>query len=211
MLKLPRFLKHVIVIALFASAISYIYARRNSFSTPATAITGKLFDYDPNETWIGPGVGERIEIGRLKDASGKRLEDVVDDMSMLVLVDPACAAGKAVSEELTLVRESVNKFGIKTYFVCVTSLTSATNLSEYTESLAPQVPAYAWSDREVLPPEKLYLMVVPSHILIDKAGVIIRKWPGTSRDESVRRSMAEQITADTLAEVTSRRSSRKQP
>lgn len=210
-MKTPPFLKYLIVIALLASALSYIYARRNSFSTAATPIPGKLFDYDPNETWIGPTVGERIEIGRLKDASGKRLEDAVDDMSMLVLVDPACAAGKAVSEELTLVRESVNKFGIKTYFVCVTSLTSASKLSEYTESLATQVPAYAWSDTVVLPPEKLYMMVVPSHILIDKAGVIIRKWPGTSRDESVRRSMAERITADTLAAATSRRSNTKQP
>ena len=118
-------------------------------------------------------MGERIAIDRLKDGSGQRLEDVVDDVSMLVLVDPECAAGKAVSEELTLIRESVNKFGIKTYFVCVTSRTSATSFSKYTESLATQVAAYTWSDAAVPPPEKLYMMVVPSHILIDKTGVII--------------------------------------
>lgn len=57
-----------------------------------------MFDYDPNETWIGPAVGERIDIGRLKDAAGTRLIDAVEGLSMLVLVDPECAAGKAVSE-----------------------------------------------------------------------------------------------------------------
>lgn len=165
-LKVPPFLKYLIVIALSASAISYIFANR-SFLTPAPT-AGRLFDYDPNESWIGPAVGERIEIARLKDAAGTRLGDVVDGLTMLVLVDPECAAGKAVSDQLTRVRKSVTKVGVKTYFVCVTSLTSATDFSQYTEALSAQVPAYAWGDRDVAPPERLSMMVVPSHILIDK-------------------------------------------
>jgi hypothetical protein len=202
-LKITPFLKYVIITVVAASVVSYIFANRKSFlnSTPEA---GRVFDYDPNETWIGPAVGERIDIARLKDAAGTRLSDAVDGLSMLVLVDAECAAGKAVSEQLTTIQTSVNKIGVEYYFVCVTSLTSATKFSQYTQSLSPQARSYVWADTETSPPQKLYTMVVPSHILIDTNGAIIRKWPGTSRDEDIRRIMSDQITADTLAELTAR-------
>lgn len=45
------------------------------------------------------------------------------------------------------------------------------------------------------------MMVIPSHILIDPTGIIVRKWPGTDRNKKVRFRMANQIAADTLEEL----------
>jgi hypothetical protein len=57
--------------------------------------------------------------------------------------------------------------------------------------------------KEAVPPQKLYSMVIPSHVLIDKNGVIVRKWPGTSNSE-VRYWMANEIIAETRSELSSR-------
>jgi hypothetical protein len=47
-------------------------------------------------------------------------------------------------------------------------------------------------------------MVLPSHLLLDANGLIVKKWPGTNYSASVREKMANQIVTETIAEVTRR-------
>jgi hypothetical protein len=44
-------------------------------------------------------------------------------------------------------------------------------------------------------------MVLPSHLLLDANGLIVRKWPGTDQSAKVREKMANQIVADTVEEL----------
>jgi peroxiredoxin len=204
-----RFVKYVIVTVLVATAASYIYARRN-FLPALYAHRGSEFNHpeDANQSWAGPPVGERIDLTRLKNAHGMPLSAAIaDGFSMIVLVDPGCAAAQAASDQLKLVREAVTKVGVHYYLVSVTSSVSSAEFDEYAHSLASDAPAYLWSQNEATPSQQLYGMVLPSHILIDRRGSIVHKWPGTDVSADVRERMAKEIIADTIAELNRRRES----
>lgn len=47
-------------------------------------------------------------------------------------------------------------------------------------------------------PSSLSQMVVPSHLLLSKDGIVVNKWPGTHQDPVVRQQMVNQITTDVI-------------
>ncbi len=44
-------------------------------------------------------------------------------------------------------------------------------------------------------------MTNPTHLLVDRVGTVIRVWPGSHQDKSVRDRMAKQILSDTSVVV----------
>ena len=201
-----RFLTYLIGITVLACIASYLVAKRNSV-VPAVAENAREFNHpeDVTESWVGPAVGERIDLSHFKDEQGARLSVAIGDgLSMLVLVDPDCGATSAASDQLRMVRDSMRKVGVHYYLVSVTSAAPRVEFFKYTRSLASDATAYLWAQNEALPSEKLYSTVLPSHILIDQSGTIIRKWPGTSASEDIRWKMAGEIASDTRAELASR-------
>ena len=198
-----RFVKSLAATILVACAISYFFARK---TRPLPTGTEEGYEFnnpaDANADWIGPSIGEQIDLKPLKDNAGMSLSSTIGGrLSMLVLVDPQCGACRVASDQMRIVRDTVVNAGVQYYLVSVTSSDPSDDFFKYTDSLNLDSRSYLLRMNEGSPSQQLYGMVLPSHILIDRTGRIIRKWPGTSTSKSVRLHMANQIASDTLAEV----------
>ena len=197
-----QFLTFLIAVTLLAFVAAYILAKRDSFVGVTESAREFNHPEDVNESWVGPAIGERIDLSHFKDEQEVRLSSAIGEgLSMLVLVDPDCGATSAASDQLRIVQDSIRKRGVNYYLVSVTSSAPPAEFFKYTRSLVSDATAYLWAHNEAQPSEKLFSMVLPSHILVDQTGIIVRKWPGTSVSEDVRRKMAEEIVSDTRAEL----------
>jgi hypothetical protein len=199
------FIKWLVATILVACGMSYYFARK---AGPHPTVTEESYIFndpaDANASWIGPPIGEEIDLKRLKDNAGTSLSNsITDRLSMLVLIDPECGACKAASDEMRIVRDAVTNAGVQYYLVSVTSSVPPADFFRYAESLNLDARAYLWAMNEGSPSEQLYSMVLPSHILVDGTGRIVRKWAGTAKSQSVRYRMANQITSETLSEISS--------
>ncbi len=69
-----QFLTYLIALIVLAGVASYILAKRNSL-LPAVAENTREFNHpeDVNESWVGPAVGERIDLSHFKDEQGAQL------------------------------------------------------------------------------------------------------------------------------------------
>jgi hypothetical protein len=147
----------------------------------------------------GPEIGERINIALLKDSGGITLENAINSrFTIVTIVDPACGACRVASDQMRDIRDRVVTEGVQYCFVSVTTRQNQGGFAKYIRSLGINAPAYLWAAGEP-PIDALYTMVLPSHILIDRNGVVIRKWVGTDKRKEVRAKMANQIVSDTLA------------
>jgi hypothetical protein len=163
------------------------------------------FASDEKLSWVGPKVGDRINLARLKTQEGVSLASMTrNNMVMVVLVDPNCGACKAATDEMHDIRNRIAASGIRYYAASVTTLQPSAQFVEYTMSLGIRSPAFLWQRQDETPPESLFTMVLPSHLLLDANGLIVRKWPGTDQSANVREKMANQIVKETVAEVTLR-------
>jgi hypothetical protein len=173
-------------------------------SEPPRTSEGFDFSFSNDETdpAVGPKIGERIDITSLKARDGKRLSSVEDRrVMMLVTVDPMCGACKAAVDEIRDVQSRIADFDVAHYVVSFTSSKPRDFFFNYVDSLNLDLPTFLWDMSEKKPPEALYTMVMPSHILVDREGVVVRKWPGTDTRKLIRQRMANQIVADTIEEV----------
>jgi hypothetical protein len=180
------------------------YFARSSRAVHVRTTEGFDFGFASDEklSWVGPRAGYRIDLARLKTQDGATLASMTGNkMVMLVLVDPNCGACKAATDEMHDVRNRIARSGIKYYPASVTTLQSPSEFSDYTRSLGIRAPALLWQRLDGAPAESLFTMVLPSHLLLDPNGVIVRKWPGTDQSANVREKMANQIVVDTIAEV----------
>lgn len=153
------------------------------------------------ESWAGPRIGESIDLTRLKDRHRRPLISAVEhEFCMVALIDPECAAAKAALDQLAGVREGIAKEGIPYYPISLVPSTSEIDFFTYADSLKLG-DAYLWRKSEPAPPARLFMMVLPSHLLLTKNGTIVRKWPGTSPAQLNRARMVNQIVSDTLHEL----------
>ena len=167
------------------------------------------FDFRPmlednNIAW-GPRIGERIDLMNLRAHNGSPLANFIrSDLIMLATIDPECGASRAASDQMRYVSEQMNGAGIQYVLASFTSTISATNFFRFADSLELTTPAYLWDRSESIPPPTLFYMVIPSHILVDRNGIVVRKWPGTNNERPTRERMANQIVSDALVEFRAR-------
>ena len=67
----------------------------------------------------------------------------------------------------------------------------------YADSLGIDAPRLLWSEQKVTAQGSLSTMAVPSHVLVDRNGIILRKWIGSNQDKSIRQRIATQVISDT--------------
>jgi hypothetical protein len=161
---------------------------------------------DENDPSAGPNVGTRINLARLKMRNGLEITRVIrKQLVMLVTVDPGCGACKVAADEMGDVQNRIEPLGIEYYPVSVTASATSSKLPsdffDYTDSFGLKTPGFLWANDEEQPLEQLFMMVMPSHLLVDCDGVVLRKWPGTDKSPQVRKRMANQIVADTVEEL----------
>lgn len=161
---------------------------------------GGGYDFSENlkTDWSGPEAGDRLDLQRFAGRDGRKITDAVDsEIFMLATVDPDCGASWVARDELHDVRKVIAEANVPYVLASATTNRSPDDFFKYAESLGVDSPAFIWSSTEP-PPESLFTMVVPSHILVRRDGTILRTWPGTAKSKSVRFQMVNQIVADTL-------------
>lgn len=150
----------------------------------------------------GPRIGDRIDVEAFGSIAGKSLTDEIQNrqFTMVVLVDPQCGACTASKDQIREVREALDKSPI---FYCVLMLTKGEPSGvylEFADALGLKERFFV-SSPEKKTNEALATMVIPSHLLIDSTGSVVRKWPGTNRNSDVRMKMANQIIAEALSQL----------
>ena len=167
------------------------------------------FSYDETDPSVGPKVGEKIDLTNLKARDGKRLSSIEGhQMMVLATIDPSCVACKiAAADQLRDVQSRIAEFDVPFYLVSFTTSKPRDEFFRYTDSLDIAVPAFLWDMSEQKPPDALYTMVLPSHILVDRNGIVILKWAGTDNRKPIRARMANQIVSDTFGLVSRKRNS----
>ncbi|MEK6282054.1 MAG: hypothetical protein AABN95_16995 [Acidobacteriota bacterium] len=97
---------------------------------------------------------------------------------------------------MNTIRDRLAGAGINYYFVSFTFSKDRSKFFKYTDSLGINAPAFLAPTKSQI--ESLSMMVVPSHILVDRNGIILQKWPGTDSNKEVRDRMADQVLIDTF-------------
>lgn len=152
----------------------------------------------PDNEWRGPNVGEKIDLTRLLTNDGRTLASAVGErLTMLVSVTPRCGMCKIARDEMVHLREELSRLNIEYCVVSFDSQISQPDFFSYVDSLKVGSESYFWSSHAGPPLESLFAMTNPTHLLVDRVGTVIRVWPGSHQDKSVRDRMAKQILSDT--------------
>lgn len=161
------------------------------------------FDYDSfrKNVWSGPKEGERIELGGLKSCDGEVFPQVPHkSLILLAVVDPNCEMCRMSADLINNVEREAESRGLTFFVVSFASTAPKEEFFTYADSVFKAAHSYYWEDRQLDPLPSLKKMVVPSHLLIDENGVILRRFPGSSADRLIRAEMATQIIREITQE-----------
>lgn len=154
-----------------------------------------------NLDWTGPKDGETITLTNLKTKQGEQFPQLPkQSLILLSIVDPNCQMCKVSQDLITQVQSEAESNQI--YFAMVSFIPQANTEKyfNYAETLSKSDRVYLWQgEKDNLLPD-LQKMVVPSHLLINEQGIILRRFPGSSKDKAIRNQMANQIITEMLAE-----------
>lgn len=126
----------------------------------------------------GPIVGEQIDLKKLRGADGESLADIIGEHpAVIVSVDSRCPMCAESAESMRDIRTRVAPYGVQYYVVAFGTSSTPSDFFEFAHSLNTGASAYVWSTNEGEPPKQFGEMLVPSHFLIDRNGIIIKKWP----------------------------------
>jgi hypothetical protein len=167
--------------------------------------TGFDFDYIVKNSTAetGPAIGERIDLENLKGPDGNSLANMIGGpAAVIVAVSPDCGMCSKSADEMSEIRQRLGSAGVRYYLVSFEPIPISADFFKYADSLNPGAPAFLRSINEGnQPAPRLVTMLVPTHFLVDRSGVVMAKWPGSSNTESTRQQMANQIVSDTLKKL----------
>lgn len=160
------------------------------------------FNYIVKNSTVGTGpvIGERIDLENLKGSDDNSLANTIGEhAAVIVAVSPQCGMCSKSADEMSEIRQRLETAGVRYYLVSFEPASLPADFFKFADSLNTGAPAFL---RVISggssPAPRLTTMLVPSHFLVDRSGVVVSKWPGSSNDELVRQKMANQIVADTL-------------
>lgn len=165
---------------------------------------GYDFSSRKSREFSGPTIGETIDVSAIHAEDGRSLPEVAADSSfyMIAVVDPHCGACKAAQSQMNGISEGLKKRGIPYFFVMLSNHDSKAQYFAYANSLGQGSRGFIWrTDGSQPPPSSLVEMVVPTHLLLNRDGMVLDKWPGTHQDPGIRQRMVNQILSDSLKEV----------
>lgn len=164
------------------------------------------YDYDSirkNEKidWGGPKEGKKIELNKFRTEQGESFPEFPEkSLILLSLSDPRCEMCRLSADLIEQVESEAKLHKVNFFMVSVVSDIPTEEFFRYARKLHESEKTYLWqSEKELILPA-LQKMVVPSHLLINEKGIVLRRFPGSSRDKTIRVQMANQIIAETLAE-----------
>lgn len=164
------------------------------------------FDYSQvldNERfiWTGPKVDEKIEINNFRGKDGSDFPHLTSkNLIMLSFLSSKCEMVKLSSDQMQYVHSQALKNNIDYYFISLGTNETPTEFFNFVETLPFPAKSFIWTDKTENLSANLIDMVVPSHILINNDGVVLRRFPGTRIDKNLRDKMANQIVSEMLEE-----------
>lgn len=186
-----------ILICLFtAFGVRYLYSTAESYFA---------IEYDFSTYKSGPNVGEVISLEGLMDRTGKSFsKSEHKELILIAVVDPECGASKVAKDQIGWIQEALSKVDVEYILVSFTSKATLEEFSLFADSFNLSTNSLVWKNNSSPKPESLLTMVVPSHFLIDYNGKILKKFPGTNKNTSVRKKMAKQIVKEVIIEAKKR-------
>lgn len=152
-----------------------------------------------NYSWVGPKLGERINLHQLKNSDGKSLAETVKTNNiMLVTLDPECAFCNVSGDLISSVREGIEPIKIEYYPVYFAHFENSSDIDRYVASFGFQSKAFTWAQDGELPQESLQNIITPAHLLLDNTGKVIQVWAGSNKEKNIRMKMGQQIIVDTM-------------
>lgn len=151
---------------------------------------------DPN-VWLGPKIGSVLDATKLEDQQQQPLAAFVasENLTMLLAVDRQCPVCSRSVEYLKEVKEQLAQRGIKYGFVSFKADTSEGYFT-FAKRLDRDAPSFLWAHRKAIAPSELSLMIVPTHLLVDRQHRIRGIWPGGAAGKILREKMVHQIISD---------------
>jgi hypothetical protein len=189
----------ILTLATFSLGVfsSKIFLRRNENVLLTEGFNFQALRSSEN-AWRGPDVGFKIDLTRLKTQDGRTLASSVGQRPIMIsTVHPDCGLCRTANDEMIQLRDELKKREINYYISYFAWKPPQLDFFKYSDSLNIGVPAYLWNAEDGPPPESVFTMTVPSHMLLNSDGTVIRVWPGSYNDKHVRQRMALQILADT--------------
>jgi hypothetical protein len=191
------FVAGVIVLLALAAVAARVYLR--PMSSPFLT---EGFDFNmlrkPEIDWRGPDLGTKVDLTRLESREGKTLAGITDSRPiMIVALSPECPMCSIANDELLHLRDELANRNVKYYISFFTAQTPDVDTFKYADGLNLGVPSFIWNKTSGPPPEPIFKMTTPSHLLVRSDGMVIRVWPGSYADKSVRDRMARQILSET--------------
>ena len=164
------------------------------------------FDYDSirkNERigWSGPKEGERIELSKFRTEQGESFPQFPEkSLILLSVVDPKCEMCRLSTDLIQKVQRDAESHQVRFFIVSFVSKAPKEEFFRYANTICKSDGSYFWQgEKEQLLPA-LEKMVVPSQLLVNEKGTVLRRFSGSSTDKPVRDQMARQIITETLAE-----------
>lgn len=199
-----RFTAGIVIGALVAYALGALSANayyQRKQGTKNSLLLTEGFDFNrlrsPDVEWRGPNTGEKIDLTRLRAKDGRSLAAAAGKRPLMIAaVNPECGMCRLAADEMIHLRAKMAAMGVDYYVVSFSEMNSQTNFFDYADSLKVGAPTFLWDAEADAPPESLVVMGTPSHVLLNPDGTVIRVWPGSYEDVSVRQRMARQIIAD---------------
>ena len=197
----PRLMIGILIVAIALCGLAVFAARKLFMKPMPTAFLTEGFDFGLLRTreidWRGPDLGHKLDLTRLEDRSGKTLASVIGNgPAMLVSVNSQCGMCSIAKDQMLRLRSELSSKGLNYYVLFFATQTPESDF-QYADALNLGAQTFVWNGNSGPPPEDVFKMAVPSHLLINSDGTVIRVWPGSYDDKSVRDRMAQQILADT--------------
>lgn len=150
-----------------------------------------------DKVWRGPDVGARIDLANLIERNGPTLEKTIEQRPVMIAnVSPSCGFCKTARDQMQYVQGQIALRNVRYYLVSFASPGTDSDFYKYCDTLKIGAPAFQWAKDAAPPREELSKMITPAHLLIDRDGTVLRVWPGTSAEQTVRDSMGRQIVND---------------
>jgi len=200
--------KRRIVIGVLVAVIALgglgIFAAKRVFLKPPAqpvAFLTEGFNYDllraKDIDWRGPELGYKLDLSHLQDRNGKSLASVIaKGPAMLVVINSQCGMCTITTDQMLRVRDEASHKGLPYYVLFFVSQSREVDF-QYADGLNLGSPAFVWNGKDGPPSEDIFKIATPSHLLINGDGTVIRVWPGSYAEKSVRDRMTHQIVADT--------------
>ena len=199
MTKLTRISLSILLFGVLSAVIALIVSGGSLYTDLLRVIGPGEFEtrVASGQNWIGPAPGSRIEIESLFNADGIPLNRLTKSkIVLLTVVEPTCGACTISRDQYKTLAAEMKSSGIDYFIVSFSPKHNAMEVRDYTRKLGIDVESVAWTRSLEDLSASINMIAYPSHMLLDLDGNVIKTFPGTSIERSLRARMTGEIVAE---------------